>query len=207
MDSSGWRKILFWTTRDFFFWGRSDEPTSRISSNGRHWHLTLFFSVVDSSHHVTVSVRIIAARCCAIVGRGFFAPLSSLSLEILPPNSLLLCQTFFCFSDAFLICYSAARFHFCFIFGWFCRVVLHHTKSPEAALTLRSGKIHWTRVTFMMHLSWNISAFSSFFFFKQNVGPRFFYTKLFKSNGIEITSPHMYRVEIGAIFFSLRISV
>jgi hypothetical protein len=161
---------------------------------------SFFVFVVDSSHHhVTVSVRIIAARCCAIVGRGFFAPLSSLQIFYLqfPPSMSDFFYFSFLSSWRFLICYSAAvplaRFHFCFIFGWFCRVVLRHTKSPrsrsDVTHTHRGKDIHWTRVTFMMHLSWNISAFASFYF-KLNVVPRFFYTKIFKSNGIEITSPH-----------------
>jgi hypothetical protein len=161
---------------------------------------SFFVFVVDSSHHhVTVSVRIIAARCCAIVGRGFFAPLSSLQIFYLqfPPSMSDFFYFSFLSSWRFLICYSAAvplaRFHFCFIFGWFCRVVLRHTKSPRS----RSDVTHTQGKRYPLDESDIYDAFIMkyfgfclFFYFKQNVVPRFFYTKIFKSNGIEITSPH-----------------
>jgi hypothetical protein len=82
-----------------------------------------------------------------------------------------------------------ARFHFLLHFRLgFCRcLVLRHTKKPRSRPDVYSGKDSGQELTFMMHLSWNISALASLFFFflKQKMlspQPLFypFYTK--KSN-------------------------
>ena len=213
--------MAFWTMKDFFEVGVTNP---RISSNGRHGRLFFFLLlcgvfVVDSSHHhhVTVSVRIIAARCCAIVGRGFFAPLSSLLskfLPLIPPSMSDLFYFSFLSSWRFLICYSAAvplaRFHFCFIFGWFCRVVLRHTKSPRS----RSDVTHTQGKRYPLDESDIYDAFIMKYFgfclflFQTKCCPPLLLYENFqiKWHRDNIATHMLYRVEIGAIFF-LRISV
>lgn len=114
----------------------------------------------------------------------------------------------------FLICYSAAvplaRFHFCFIFGWFCRLVLRHTKSPRS----RSDVTHTQGKRYPLDESDIYDAFIMKYFgfclflFQTKCCPPLLLYENFqiKWHRDNIATHMLYRVEIGAIFF-LRISV
>ena len=191
--------------KDSLFKGGGD---LRVTNKSRKWapqaYIWLFFVCWLEPEPRHRLVRIIAAQCCAIVGRDFFRtslshpPIHSLHFSFTSNSSFNarpfpLCWRLF-------ICRLLARFHFLLHFRLgFCRcLVLRHTKKPRSRPGVYSGKDSGQELTFMMHLSWNISALASLFFsFSQtkNVVPptsflSFLYEKI-KSNGIEITSPHM----------------